>query len=93
VICARRIRQGGKFVANEAYLNPQIFTKQFYEPAVEILGPFLGGFILEQGYHPKNERMEIGVLAESLNSFFQAIPEDNRYHLELRTEAYLRCSG
>jgi uncharacterized protein YecE (DUF72 family) len=89
VICARRIRQGGKFVANESYLNPQIFTKQFYEPAVEILGPFLGGFIFEQEYHPKNERMEIGVLAESLNSFFRAIPEDNRYHLELRTEAYL----
>jgi uncharacterized protein YecE (DUF72 family) len=89
VICARRIRQGGKFVANEAYLNPQIFTRQFYEPAVEILGPFLGALIFEQEYHPKNERMEIGVLAQSLGSFFQAIPEDNRYHLELRTEAYL----
>ena len=89
VICARRIRQGGKFVANEAYLNSEIFTKQFYEPAVEILGPFLEAFIFEQEYQPKNERMEARVLAESLDSFFRAIPEDNRYHLELRTEAYL----
>jgi uncharacterized protein YecE (DUF72 family) len=89
MICARRIRQGGRFVANEAYLNPEIFKKQFYEPAVEILEPFLGGLIFEQEYHPKNERMEIGVLAESLNSFFRAIPEDNRYHVEVRTEAYL----
>jgi uncharacterized protein YecE (DUF72 family) len=89
VICARRIRQKGGFVANEDYLNPEIFKKQFYEPAVEILGPFLGGLIFEQEYHPKNDRMETGPLADSLNSFFQAIPEDNRYQVELRTEAYL----
>ena len=26
LICARRLRMGGKFVENEAYLNPEIFT-------------------------------------------------------------------
>lgn len=56
---------------------------------MEILGPFLGGLIFEQEYHPKNDRMEAGRLAEALDSFFRAIPEDNRYHVELRTEAYL----
>jgi hypothetical protein len=29
LIFARIIRQGGKFVENEAYLNAEIFTRQF----------------------------------------------------------------
>jgi uncharacterized protein YecE (DUF72 family) len=89
IICARRIRQEGKFVANKAYLNPEIFTNQFYKPAVEILGPFLGGLTFEQEYHPKNDRMEIQELAKSLDSFFAAVPRERRYHFEFRTEAYL----
>jgi uncharacterized protein YecE (DUF72 family) len=89
LISARRIRQGGKFVENEAYLNPEIFTHQFYKPAVEILGPNLSGFIFEQEYQPKKERVEVDEMAKSLDSFFKAVPEDKRYHIELRTEAYL----
>jgi uncharacterized protein YecE (DUF72 family) len=89
LICARRIRKGGKFVENEAYLNPEIFTNQFYKPAVEILGPNLNGFIFEQEYQPKKERVEVEEIAESLDTFFKAIPKDKRYHVELRTEAYL----
>jgi len=89
VIFARRIRQGGKFVENEAYLNPEIFTHQFYNPAIEILGPHLSGFIFEQEYQPKKERVEAEKMAESLDSFFKAVPKDRRYHIELRTEAYL----
>ena len=89
VIFARRIRQGGKFVENEAYLNPEIFTHQFYNPAIEILGPHLSGFIFEQEYQPKKERVEAEKMAESLDSFFKAVPKDRRYHVELRTEAYL----
>jgi uncharacterized protein YecE (DUF72 family) len=89
LICARRIRQGGKFVENEAYLNPEIFTNQFYKPAVEILGPHLRGFIFEQEYQPKKERVEAEEMAKSLDTFFKAIPKDKRYHIEFRTEAYL----
>ena len=89
LISARRIRQGGKFVENEAYLNPEIFTNQFYKPAVEILGPNLSGFIFEQEYQPKKERVEVDEMAKSLDSFFKAVPKDKRYHIELRTEAYL----
>jgi len=89
LISARRIRQGGKFVENEAYLNPEIFTNQFYKPAVEILGPHLSGFIFEQEYQPKKERVEVDEMAKSLDSFFKAVPKDKRYHIELRTEAYL----
>jgi hypothetical protein len=58
VIIARRLRKGGAFVENEAYLNPRIFTEQFYKPVVEILGSTLGGFISEQEYHPKKGRLE-----------------------------------
>ena len=89
LIFARRIRQGGKFILNEAYLNPEIFTNQFYKPAVEILGPTLRGFIFEQEYQPKKERVEAEEVAKSLDAFFRAIPKDKRYHVELRTEAYL----
>ena len=89
MIFARRIRRGGKFIDNEAYLNPEIFTHQFYDPAVEILGPHLSGFIFEQEYQPKNDRVEAEKMAESLDAFFEAVPKDKRYHVELRTEAYL----
>ncbi|MBM4339511.1 MAG: DUF72 domain-containing protein [Deltaproteobacteria bacterium] len=89
LIFARRIRQGGKFVENEAYLNSQIFTHQFYKPAVEILSSNLRGFMFEQEYHPKKERVEPDEMAKALDAFFNAIPKDKRYHVELRTEAYL----
>ena len=89
VICARKLRRGGKVVENKDYLNPELFTKQFYSPAVDILGPSLGGFIFEQEYHPKNDRHSIDELAGLLDAFFTKIPKDTRYHFELRTEAYL----
>ena len=89
LISARRIRHGGKFIENEAYLNPEIFANQFYKPAVEILGSNLSGFIFEQEYQPKKERVEVEEMAKSLDAFFKAIPKDKRYHIELRTEAYL----
>ena len=41
VVIARNLRRGGAFFENEYYLNADIFTKQFYQPAVEILGPCL----------------------------------------------------
>jgi uncharacterized protein YecE (DUF72 family) len=89
VISSRKVRRGGKLVENEDYLNSEVFTKQFYKPAIEILGSNLGGFIFEQEYHPKSDRFSLDELAESLNTFFAKIPQDTRYHIELRTEAYL----
>jgi uncharacterized protein YecE (DUF72 family) len=88
VIIARKLRRGAGFVENDAYLNPDIFTQQFYRPAMEILGPCLNGFIFEQEYHPKNDRFPPAKLTEDLDRFFSKIPQDNRYHIELRTEAY-----
>ena len=88
IVIARKLRRGGAFVENENYLNADIFTKQFYEPAVEILGPCLHGIIFEQEYHIKNDRIPIPKLALDLDEFFGKIPEDKRYHIELRTESY-----
>ena len=89
IVIARKLRRGGAFVENENYLNAAIFTKQFYKPAVEILGPCLNGIIFEQEYHVKNDRIPISKLALGLDEFFSKIPKDTRYHIELRTEAYL----
>ena len=93
IVIARKLRRGGAFVENENYLNADIFTKQFYQPAVEILGPCLNGIIFEQEYHVKNDRIPISKLAQDLDEFFGKIPKDTRYHIELRTEAYLADSG
>jgi uncharacterized protein YecE (DUF72 family) len=89
IIFARKLRRGGGLIENEAYLNPQIFTEQFYKPAIEILDSTLAGFIFEQEYHPKKDRFEVDQLAKDLDTFFGEIPKDTRYHVELRTEAYL----
>ncbi len=88
VIIARKLRRGAGFSENDTYLNAGIFTKQFYEAATEILGPCLQGFIFEQEYHPKNDRFAPAKLTQDLDEFFNNIPKDTRYHIELRTEAY-----
>jgi uncharacterized protein YecE (DUF72 family) len=87
-VIARKLRKGGAFVENENYLNADIFTKQFYTPAVEILGPCLHGIIFEQEYHVKNDRIPISKFSLDLDEFFSKIPKDKRYHIEFRTEAY-----
>ncbi len=88
-ICASKLRRSGALVENKDYLNSEIFTSQFYKPAIEILGSNIEGFIFEQEYHTKNDRIPISELTESLNTFLSNIPKDTRYHIELRTEAYL----
>ena len=58
-ISAQKIRHGKSFVANATYLDPEIFTKQFYQPATDILGASLTGMIFEQEYQRKNERKPV----------------------------------
>jgi len=89
VICAQKLWRGGKFVENNTYLDQDIFNRQFYDPAVTILGSFLTGLIFEQEYQRKKDRSSPKELAAGLDLFFEEIPKDTRYHLELRTEPYL----
>ena len=89
MITAQKVRRGGSYVQNETYLNPEIFIERFYEPAVKILGSVFSGMIFEQEYQRKQDRVSAKQMAEGLDRFFEAVPKDNRYHIELRTEAYL----
>jgi uncharacterized protein YecE (DUF72 family) len=90
MVTAPRLRRGNQYRDNPSYLNAEIFTRQFYEPAKELLGPTLAGFIFEQEYLAKQDRPPANDMAAALDKFFQAIPRDHRYHLELRTDLYLR---
>jgi hypothetical protein len=83
------LRRGKDYVPNENYLASEGFTRQFYEPALSLLGPKLKGIIFEQEYQRSSERPAPREFAARLDRFFSSIPQDDRYHVELRTEAYL----
>ena len=89
IISAMKLRRGKAYIENERYLDPEVFTRQFYEPAEELLGSCLGGLIFEQEYQRKADRVPPENLAAELDTFFSAVPKDARYHLELRTDAFL----
>jgi uncharacterized protein YecE (DUF72 family) len=89
VVFAQKILRAGTFFENEAYLHPQVFLKQFYDPAVDLMGPLLKGLVFEQEYQRKQDRPSPQQLALRLDNFFTQIPRDHRYHVELRTESLL----
>jgi uncharacterized protein YecE (DUF72 family) len=86
---AQKLRRGKDYVPNENYLASEAFTRQFYEPAVSLLGPRLKGIIFEQEYQKLSGRPPSLDFAAQIDRFFTSIPPDNRYHVELRTEAFL----
>jgi uncharacterized protein YecE (DUF72 family) len=88
-IFAKRMWRKGNHIVNEDYLNPDIFTRLFYKPALGLLAAWLDGLIFEQEYQRKQDRPSPKVLAGELDTFFSAIPRDTRYHVELRTESLL----
>ena len=88
-IFAQKLLRGGRFMANDAYLNQEMFRRRFFEPAQELLGPVLRGVIFEQEYQRQKERLAPEAMALALDTFFGAIPADRRYHVELRTDSYL----
>ncbi len=89
IVFARKLRSGGAYVENEQYLSAKVFTTQFYEPGLGLLGPWLEAFIFEQEYQRKSERPSAKVMAAELDGFFGTIPRDKRYHVELRTDSLL----
>lgn len=88
-VFARKLRRGGGYIENEQYLNPEVFTRLFYEPAKALLDPWLGGLIFEQEYQRKQDRLTLEKVAAHLDTFFSNVPGDTRYHIELRTESLL----
>lgn len=86
---AQKLRRGKEYVHNANYLAADAFLRQFYEPALGLLGPKLKGIVFEQEYQKRSDRMPPLEFAAQLDRFFNSIPRDSRYHVELRTEAYL----
>jgi uncharacterized protein YecE (DUF72 family) len=89
IIFAQKLWRGGKFNENPDYLNAQVFTEQFYKPATELLGGHINGFLFEQEYQRKQDRAVPDTYAAHLTEFFQKVPEDDRYHIEVRTDSLL----
>jgi uncharacterized protein YecE (DUF72 family) len=88
-VFAQKLWREGKFAENPGYLNAEIFTQGFYKPAVKFLGTSCQGFIFEQEYQAKKERTSADLFVSALDRFFGQIPKDDRYHVEVRTEALL----
>ncbi|MCU0572670.1 MAG: DUF72 domain-containing protein [Syntrophobacteraceae bacterium] len=88
-VTAQKVRRSGRYLPNSGFLDPELFTRSFFEPSVQLLGPHLMGLIFEQEYQRKDERTSPDELARRLDTFFTAVPLDHRYHMELRTESYL----
>jgi uncharacterized protein YecE (DUF72 family) len=88
-IFAQKLWKGGKFAENPGYLNAEVFTQKFYAPAMQLLGPTLQGIVFEQEYQAKKERPSVDRFVSALDRFFETIPKDDRYHVEVRTEALL----
>jgi hypothetical protein len=45
--------------------------------------------IFKQEYQRKQDRVPVQKMAGDLDRFFESVPKDTRYHIELRTDAYL----
>jgi uncharacterized protein YecE (DUF72 family) len=88
-VVAPRLRRGAGFVANPDYLDADFFTHRFYAPAARLLKEHLAGILFVQEYRRAAERDAPEDEAADLERFFRRVPPDTRYHLELRTEAYL----
>jgi hypothetical protein len=90
VICAKKhwSTKDGKrvFADNANYLDPEMFTDRFYEPANEIMGSRIAGFIFEKGYQRKASTPPPEDNIAGLDQFFASIPADSRYHIEERTD-------
>ncbi len=92
VIFARKLRRQGGFIENPDYLNVEAFTRRFYHPALEVLENHIRGFVFEQEYQTKKDRPSSELMAEDVDRFFESIPRDDRYHIEIRTESLLTPS-
>jgi uncharacterized protein YecE (DUF72 family) len=88
-VFAKKLRRGGEYVENDEYLDPDRFTRLFYKPCIGLLSPWIGGFVFEQEYQRKKDRSSPKEMAGELDAFFDAIPKDGRYHVEIRTDALL----
>lgn len=89
-VFSRQRRKGGRFETNPLYLDAEVFARRFYDPAVDLLGDAIYGFVFEQEYQRKKDRMPERDYLKGIAEFLGRIPKDDRYHIEIRTEGYLK---
>ena len=89
---ARRLRRkvDGRwaYVENPDYLEPELFTRRFLEPAQAKLGVKLAGIILEQPYERAAESPPPPVFVAEWDRFIAEVPRAP-YHLEVRSAHHL----
>ena len=88
-VCARKLWRSGRYSENPDFLNPSVFADRFYAPANDLVGDHICGFIFEQEYLVKKDRPSPEENVTVWARFFNEIPSDSRYHLELRTPSIL----
>jgi uncharacterized protein YecE (DUF72 family) len=87
-------KSGGRlaFEENPDYLDAPQFTERFVLPAHKALGPRLAGVIVEQEYTKVRESPPPEAFLNGLARFFDDVPNDVAYHLEVRS-AHLLVPG
>ncbi|MEM1125205.1 MAG: DUF72 domain-containing protein [Bacteroidota bacterium] len=90
---ARTLRRsrGGQvtYEDNPDFLNADAYRRRFHEPAQATLGNRLGGVIFEQAYQRVRDSPAPEDNIAELDAFFQALPEEVPFHVELRSEHLL----
>lgn len=86
---ARSLRRKGDFIDNPDFLDLDAYLSTFHEPAVDLLGDQLDGFIFQQEYQRVGDSPHPTANVETLDTFFSALPDDVQPHLELRSEHLL----
>ncbi len=86
---ARTLRRGGKggprYEENPTYLDADAYTRQFLDPATELLGDRLRGILFEQEYTRVAESPAPEAFVANLDGFFRAVPDTVQTHLEVRS--------
>ncbi len=86
----RRSRGGAvAYEDNPDFLDADAYLARFHEPALEVLGERLAGFLFEQEYQRVSESPDPLQNVAELDAFFGALPPDVQPHLELRSEHLL----
>lgn len=68
----------------------QVSARRLYRGGGVVDNPdHLDGILFEQEYHRRADRLAPETVAGRMATFFRQVPADERYHVELRTPAYL----
>jgi uncharacterized protein YecE (DUF72 family) len=90
---ARTLRRsrGGKptYIDNPDFLDAEAYLARFHEPAREILGDRIDGLLFQQEYQRVGDSPSPEANVDTLDAFFQRLPDDPQPHVELRSEHLL----